>query len=247
MSRDGYNALMPDRPLLRSLLVLALAVCPASGHAVTLAERAAAIDAPSRGPEIALDAPLQVGRAAIAPAAGTRVRTLLADGVACGLAVEGPARLTYRVEDPFSVPVAERNARRISALRVTPTGPETEIDEIVKDWVRSAGEIRPGVSLYLADRLAVYDERDVGDLWRRYGKGPLVLHALRLELQRQKGSAAEGDRHFIAFLRTYVERHRYAWATTRVLVETLNQVAGGDWQPWFERYVYGTEIPRLPK
>src|SRR5262245_28431972 len=83
------------------------------------------------------------------------------------------------------------------------------------------------------------DDRDVEDYWRlRYAKGPLVLHALRLELQRQKGSAAEGDRYFIAFLRTYLQRFHYGWGTTRGMVETLDQLTGGNWQPWFERYVY---------
>ena len=51
----------------------------------------------------------------------------------------------------------------------------------------------------------------------------------------------------LAFLRTYLKRHRYGWGTTRGLVETLDQLTGGNWQPWFERYVYGTEIPQLPK
>ncbi len=123
-----------------------------------------------------------------------------------------------------------------------------QFDEIVKDWAKAASELSPGASLYLTNRLALRDEQARGDYWRlRYAKGPLVVHALRLELQRQKGSATEGDRHFIAFLRTYIKRHRYTWATTPGMVETLNEVAGGDWQPWFERYVYGTEIPQLPK
>jgi peptidase M1-like protein len=124
---------------------------------------------------------------------------------------------------------------------------EAEMREIVQDWVAAANAIRPGASLYLMERLALRDERDVEDYWSlRYAKGPLVLHALRLELQRQKGSAAEGDRYFIAFLRTYLQRFHYGWGTTRGLVETLDQLTGGNWQPWFERYVYGTETPQIP-
>jgi hypothetical protein len=38
-----------------------------------------------------------------------------------------------------------------------------------------------------------------------------------------------------------------AAGTTRGLVETLDQLTGGNWQPWFERYVYGTEVPQLPR
>ncbi|HVG09518.1 MAG TPA: M1 family aminopeptidase [Thermoanaerobaculia bacterium] len=123
-----------------------------------------------------------------------------------------------------------------------------DFNEIVKDWVEAASQLRPGASLYLFDRLAIHDERDAQDSWRlRYGKGPLVIHALRLELQRQKGSAAEGDRYFIALLRSFLKSNRYGWGTTGDLVTELDQLTGGNWQPWFERYVYGTEIPQLPK
>lgn len=123
---------------------------------------------------------------------------------------------------------------------------QSEFDESVKDWVKAAGELGPGASLYFMPRLVVRDEQDAMDHWRlRYGKGPLVLHALRLELQRQKGSPAEGDRYFMAFLRSYVKRSRDGWGTTSSLVEELDQLTGGSWQPWFERYVYGTEIPQV--
>ena len=74
-----------------------------------------------------------------------------------------------------------------------------------------------------------------------------MVHALRLELQRLKGSPAEGDRYFIALLRAFLNRNRYRWGTTRGLVETLDQLTGGNWQPWFERYVYGTDTPQLTK
>ena len=121
-----------------------------------------------------------------------------------------------------------------------------DFNEIVKDWVEAASQLRPGASLYLFDRLAINDERDAQDSWRlRYGKGPLVIHALRLELQRQKGSPAEGDRYFIALLRSFLKNNRYGWGTTGDLVTELDQLTGGSWQPWFERYVYGTEIPEI--
>lgn len=124
---------------------------------------------------------------------------------------------------------------------------EYEMKELVKDWVKAANEARPGASLYLNYRMATLDDIDAGDHWRlTYAKGPLVIHALRLELQRQKGSEQEGDRYFIALLRTFINRSRYGWGTTQGFVETLNQLTGTDWQPWFERYVYGTEVPKVP-
>lgn len=123
-----------------------------------------------------------------------------------------------------------------------------EFNEIVKDWLKASSELRPGASLYLSQRLALHDERDLDDfLSLHYAKGPLVIHALRLELQRQKGSVPEGDRAFTALLRNFLKRNRYGLVTTPALVAELDQLTGGNWQPWFEKYVYGTEIPVLPK
>jgi len=123
-----------------------------------------------------------------------------------------------------------------------------EFNEIIKDWVKATGELRPGASLYLTSRLALHDERDVDDyLGLRYAKGPLVVHAMRLELRRQKGSTAEGDLAFTQLLRGFLKRNRYGHTTTRDLVQELDKLTGGNWQPWFERFVYGTEIPQLTK
>jgi hypothetical protein len=123
-----------------------------------------------------------------------------------------------------------------------------ELGEKVKDWVKAANELRPGASLYLADRIALHDVRDRDDFSRlQYGKGPLVLHALRLELQRRKGSAAAGDLAFTELLRKFLKRNRHGHVTTPGLVAELDKLTGSGWQPWFERYVYGTEIPKLPK
>jgi hypothetical protein len=123
---------------------------------------------------------------------------------------------------------------------------EYAFDELVVKWRRAASEISPGASLYLVNRLTLDSDRNFSDVWRlRYAKGPLVVHAIRLELQRQYGSVAEGDRYFIAFLRTFLARERPSWGTTQALVATLNELTGRDWQPWFDRYVYGTEMPSL--
>src|SRR5918993_561931 len=117
--------------MLRSgVLTLVLVFCgAASSRGATLAERAAQIDAPARGGEVTLAGPLKVGRAEIVPEPGTRVRTLMAGGVPCGLVFEGPAQLRYRVEDRFSVPVAERNVRRFSTLKTKSEGGALDISE----------------------------------------------------------------------------------------------------------------------
>jgi hypothetical protein len=115
-------------------------------------------------------------------------------------------------------------------------------------WRGDTQDLADGASLYLANHLAGGSFRDSLD--RRnllYAKGPLVLHALRLELQKQAGSAEKGDRQFWSLLRSYLKNFPYKWAGTRHLVGILNQMTGSDWQPWFERYVYGTETPPLAR
>ena len=72
-----------------------------------------------------------------------------------------------------------------------------------------------------------------------------MLHALHQELARDRGGKPEGDRYFFALLRSFIKNFRYKWGATRHLVGLLNQMTGKDWQPWFERYVYGTETPRV--
>jgi hypothetical protein len=111
-------------------------------------------------------------------------------------------------------------------------------------WRGNVKDLGDGASLYLANHLAGVNFNDFLDRQNLlYSKGPVVLHALRLELQKQAGSAAQGDRQFWSLLRSYLKSFPYKWAGTRHLVGILNQITGSDWQPWFERYVYGTEIP----
>jgi aminopeptidase N len=111
-----------------------------------------------------------------------------------------------------------------------------------KSYTKNAGD---GASVYLAAHLT----RSENDLRSRYyllyGKGPLVLHALRRELARQAGDETEGDRLFLAWIRSYVKNLTFKPAETRHLVGILNQMTGKDWQPWFERYVYGVETPEV--
>jgi hypothetical protein len=120
-------------------------------------------------------------------------------------------------------------------------------DDMVTQWTSAAADLGPGASLYLSSRLAFVDDRDGDDYWRLYyARGPLVVHAIRLELQRLAGNAEEGDRRFIAFLRAFLKRNREGYAPTRSLVATLDELTGKSWQPWFEKHVYGTETPPLP-
>ena len=118
-------------------------------------------------------------------------------------------------------------------------------ERAVKDWKFGTKEIGDGGSIYLATHLSGDRDKDFY-AWRAllYSKGPLVLHALREELVREMG-AQKGDAAFLSWMRSYIKNFTYKTGETRHLVGILNQMTGKDWQPWFERYVYGTEMPKV--
>ncbi|HEX2163410.1 MAG TPA: M1 family aminopeptidase [Thermoanaerobaculia bacterium] len=121
---------------------------------------------------------------------------------------------------------------------------EREFSDTLREWKSRTEQIGEGGSIYLANYLAGEDEADFRDrTWLLYNKGPLVLHALRQELGRRAGSAEQGDRQFQALLRAMQTNFSFQYGETRHLVGILEQMTGSDWQPWFERYVYGTEVP----
>ena len=76
-----------------------------------LASFFAALERPAVTGQVDAPALLRVGRAEIRPTTGAKLLVLSAGGRACGLVLDGPGRLVYRVEDRFSVPVAARNLK----------------------------------------------------------------------------------------------------------------------------------------
>ena len=103
------------------LIVLAAAVVSAGDGETpaptpALAQLFGALQRPSVSAVVDAPAELRVGRARIEPAGGSRLLVLSAGDRVCGLLLDGPARLTYRVEDRFSIPLAVRNLKRASGV-----------------------------------------------------------------------------------------------------------------------------------
>ena len=119
-----------------------------------------------------------------------------------------------------------------------------EFKKLLDGWRARAKLIGDGGSIYLANHLAGTDRKDWEDRTNLlYSKGPLVLHAVRLRLRKMAGGKKEGDRLFVILLRSYLKNFAYKWGSTQNLVGILNQMTRTDWQPFFDMYVYGTELP----
>jgi hypothetical protein len=69
-----------------------------------------------------------------------------------------------------------------------------------------------------------------------YDKGAWVLHMLRRLV---------GDEAFFRAARTFLESHRFAKAGTEDLQAALEKASGRDLGPYFERWIYGTGLPKL--
>ncbi|MEM8931133.1 MAG: M1 family aminopeptidase [Acidobacteriota bacterium] len=119
-------------------------------------------------------------------------------------------------------------------------------DAAIDEWHGTSRRVDEGGSVYLANFFA-------GEGWSDsearylllYNKGAAVLHAVRLKLQADLGDEAAGDRAFVSFLRSVLKNFTFQWAHTRHMVTILGQISGSDWQPFFDRYIYGTELPPI--
>lgn len=72
---------------------------------------------------------------------------------------------------------------------------------------------------------------------RSYIGGALTFHALRKKL---------GDEKFFQVVRQFVDKHRYGNASVKDWIEIATQVAGEDMKPFFDTWLYGDAVPKLP-
>jgi hypothetical protein len=68
-----------------------------------------------------------------------------------------------------------------------------------------------------------------------YNKGPVLLYALHKEL---------GDEAFFTFLKSYQKSFAWKFGSTKMLAGLLQYMTKKDYTPFFEKYYWGTEIPK---
>jgi hypothetical protein len=107
----------------------------------------------------------------------------------------------------------------------------------LREWETDVGECSEFSSVYGASALngTAAHQRCYTQLL--YGKGPYVLHALRHDMGDEK------FKKMLYFLTTQAAKKPGMKVITEDLILFVNALTGKDYHPWFDKYIYGTEIP----
>ena len=68
-----------------------------------------------------------------------------------------------------------------------------------------------------------------------YNKGPALLYALHKEL---------GDEAFFTFLKSYQKSFAWKFGSTKMVAGLLQYMTKKDYMPFFDKYYWGTEMPK---
>ncbi len=107
----------------------------------------------------------------------------------------------------------------------------------LREWQTDVNECSEFSSIYGASALNGSPNHTRCYTQLLYGKGPYVLHALRQDM---------GDANFkkmLYFLTTQAAKKPRMKIITEDVILFANAMTNRDYHPWFDKYVYGTEIP----
>lgn len=104
-------------------------------------------------------------------------------------------------------------------------------------WINNTKEIK-GRGTVINGALLDFDEARMVSTYLIYDKGPLVLHALRKEM---------GDPAFFTLMKKFPEAclKTKLKATTEDVIQFVNAIGKKDYRPFFDKYIYGTEVPEV--
>ncbi len=110
-------------------------------------------------------------------------------------------------------------------------------DSLKSQWRRAASFAVDAAPIPMASRVYVANDAIRRSEIRRgllYGKGPLVLDALRGQI---------GDAAFLEALRAYQASRAWSFGSTRSFAALLETRTGKDWMPFMNRFYWGMEMP----
>jgi hypothetical protein len=134
--------------------------------------------------------------------------------------------------------VTESFAEYTASFFVKQLKGQSGYNSMIATWRSNANEAHNASSIAMANRLD-----DYGDMRRAfidrthlvYDKGAYSLAMLHKEL---------GDDKFLSFFRSFQGIYAWKFATTHDMITLLQKLTGRDYTPWFEQYVWGTEMPK---
>jgi Peptidase family M1 domain len=130
--------------------------------------------------------------------------------------------------------LSESLAEFYSAVAISHLWRTSEYERAIDDWKTMSRFVKDHATVLTANELSGPDAfRDRYALL--YGKGPIVLAALRKAL---------GDAAFFTICKSYLKTFNFRYAETRDFIGLTNFVAKKDYTPWFNRYLLGTDWPK---
>jgi hypothetical protein len=109
----------------------------------------------------------------------------------------------------------------------------------LREWQIDAEECSDKSSVYGAGSLGGSPATERCYTQLLYGKGPYVLHGLRQEI---------GDDNFkklFYFVTTQAAKKEDMKVITEDIILFVNHLTGKDYHEWFDRYIFGTETPKV--
>jgi hypothetical protein len=130
--------------------------------------------------------------------------------------------------------ISEALAQYYAAFAMGRLHRDDEFRRAMDEWRGWSRFVKDNGSVYMANYLSG-DRAGEDRNGLLYGKGPLVLHALRREL---------GDDAFFTVFKSFLKSFNFKYGETRHIIGLINFVTKKDYQPFFDRYVFGTEWPK---
>jgi len=139
------------------------------------------------------------------------------------------AKLSY--QDQW---LSESVAEYYSAYAVGQLRKDEKLSAATGEWRGKSNFVKDKATVYMANALSG-DKAGDDRYGLLYGKGPLVLHALRKEV---------GDNMFFTILKSYLKSFYFKPASTKNFIELTNFATKKDYTDFFNRYLLGTEWPK---
>ena len=130
--------------------------------------------------------------------------------------------------------ISESVSEYFAAFALSKLKHPSEFSRAMDEWRGYSITVKDKASVYMANSLCWVE----GDDTRQgllYGKGPLVLHALRKEL---------GDDLFFTVLKSFLKNFYFKNGETRQFIALTNFAAKKDYTEFFNRFLFGTEWPK---